>query len=381
MRLPTKRGSIDEERATRQICDAIDQGVNYIDTAVPYHGGESKRFIGRALLGGYGERVKLTTKLPPWSVKSRKDMDRILDIQLKKLLTDHIDYYLLHSLEAGQWKKLLDLGVLEFLDSAKAAGKIQNAGFSFHGDRQIFRDIIDAYPWFFCQIQYNFLWMRPTRPEPRDSCTQHRRISQSWLWNRCGAACWLGKLPKEVEQIYAQAGMKRSAAVWALRWVWNYPAVTVVLSGMNDEQHIAENLKTCEDAFPGSMTPDELATVEAMAGAYRRLMKVGCTGCGYCMPCPFGVNIPQCFSQYNDYSMGGNRLMTHGIYGMMLMGGMTGTPADASLCQSCGKCTKACPKEIAVPGKLNNVRSTLDGLRTRLLLPFGRLMFSSEVKE
>ena len=141
----------------RQIRDAIDQGINYIDTAVPYHGGESERFLGRALQDGYREKVKLATKLPPQSVNTREDMDRILDIQLKKLKTDHIDYYLLHGLNDGQWKKLRDLGVLEFLDKAKADGRIRNAGFSFHGDRKTFKEIIDAYDWVFCQIQYNFL--------------------------------------------------------------------------------------------------------------------------------------------------------------------------------------------------------------------------------
>lgn len=380
MRLATKRGSIDEERATRQIRDAIDQGVNYIDTAVPYHGGESERFLGRALLGGYREKVKLATKLPPWSVKTREDMDRILEIQLKKLQTDHIDYYLLHSLEAGQWKRLLDLGVLEFLESAKAAGKILNAGFSFHGDHRTFEEIIDAFPWVFCQIQYNFL------DETNQAGTEglHYAASKNiavMVMEPLRGGMLAEKLPEEVEQIYGRAKVKRSAAAWALRWIWNHPEVTVVLSGMNDEQHIAENLKTCEDALSGSMTADELATIEAVAGVYRRLMKVGCTGCGYCMPCPFGVNIPQCFSQYNDYSMGGNRLMTRGMYGMMLMGGMSGTRADASLCRSCGRCTEACPQKIAIPEELKKVRSTLGGLRTKVLLPFARMIFSSEVKE
>ena len=183
MRLPTKRMKIDEERATRQIRDAIDSGINYIDTAVPYHGGESERFLGRALSEGYREKVKLATKLPPWSVKTRGDMDRILDIQLKKLRTDHIDYYLLHSLEAGQWKRLLDLGVLEFLDSAKAEGRIRNAGFSFHGDRRTFKEIIDAYDWVFCQIQYNFL------DELNQAGTEGLRYAAAWSWSRSGAGC------------------------------------------------------------------------------------------------------------------------------------------------------------------------------------------------
>ena len=379
MRLATKRLSIDEERATRQIRDAIDHGINYIDTAVPYHGGESERFLGRALQGGYREKVKLATKLPPWSVKTREDMDRILDIQLKKLQTDHIDYYLLHSLEASQWKRLIELGVLEFLDSAKAAGKIRNAGFSFHGDRKTFKTIIDAYDWVFCQIQYNFL------DEMNQAGTEGLRYAASkniavMVMEPLRGGMLAGKLPNDVEQEYREAGTKQSAAAWALRWVWNHPEVTVVLSGMNDENHIAENLKICEDTLPGSMTADDLATVEKAAATYRKLIKVGCTGCAYCLPCPFGVNIPQCFSMYNDYSMGLNRTMTRGFYGLQLMGGM-GIPADASLCRNCGKCITACPQKIAIPEELKKVRSTLGGLRTKIMIPIIRLMFSSKVKE
>jgi len=380
MRLATKRMSIDEERAKRQIRLAIDNGVNYIDTAAPYHGGESERFLGRALQGGYREKVKLATKLPPFSVKTREDMDRILGIQLKKLQTDRIDYYLLHGLEASQWKKLFDLGVLEFLDSAKAAGKIRNAGFSFHGDRKTFKEIIDAYDWVFCQIQYNFL------DETNQAGTEGLRYAAAkniavMIMEPLRGGMLAGKLPKEVEQIYHSAGTKRSSAAWALRWVWNHPEVTVVLSGMNDENHIAENLKTCENALPGSMTAGELATMEEVAGMYRKLIKVGCTGCAYCMPCPSGVNIPQCFSIYNDYYMGNNSLITRGMYGMMLMGAMGAPPTDASLCRNCGNCTKACPQKIAIPEELKKVRSTLGGLRTKIIIPFVKLMFSTEVKE
>ena len=379
MRLPTKRLGIDEERAMRQIRDAIDHGVNYIDTAVPYHGGESERFLGRALRDGYRERVKLATKLPPWSVKTREDMDRILDIQLKKLQTDHIDYYLLHSLEAHQWKRLLGLGVLEFLDSAKAAGKIRNAGFSFHGDRKTFKEIIDAYDWTFCQIQYNFL------DETNQAGTEGLRYAASkniavMIMEPLRGGMLAGKLPKDVERVYRDAGTKRSAAEWALRWVWNHPEVTVVLSGMNDEAHIAENVKTCENALPGSMTADELSTMGKVAETYRKQIKVGCTGCAYCMPCPFGVNIPQCFSLYNDYFMGSNRMMCRGFYGMQLMGGM-GNAADASLCRNCGKCVQACPQKIAIPEELKKVKSTLGGLTTKLMIPFVKLMFSPKVKE
>jgi len=379
MRLPTRMGRIDEERATRQIRGAIDQGVNYIDTAVPYHGGESERFLGRALQDGYREKVKLATKLPPPSIQTREDMDRILDIQLKKLRTDHIDYYLLHGLEANQWKKLFDLGVLEFLDSAKAAGKIRNAGFSFHGDRKTFREIIDAYDWVFCQIQYNFL------DETNQAGTEGLRYAASknvavMIMEPLRGGMLAGKLPAEIQQIYARAPVQRSAAAWALRWVWNHPEVTVVLSGMNDEKHVAENIEVCRTAFPGAMSEAELATIAEVAASYRRHVKVGCTGCAYCMPCPSGVNIPMCFSLYNDYHMGTSSLLTRGMYGAMLMGGM-GVRADASLCRDCGKCAKACPQKIAIPSELKNVNSTLGGLRTKILMPIVRMMFSSEVKE
>jgi predicted aldo/keto reductase-like oxidoreductase len=380
MRLATRMGRVDEERVTQQIRGAIDSGVNYVDTAVPYHGGESERVLGRILKDGYREKVKLATKLPPWSVSSREDMDKILDIQLKKLQTGHIDYYLLHGLEANHWKHLFDLGALDFLDKAKAAGRIRNTGFSFHGDRKTFKEIIDSYDWTMCQIQYNFL------DETNQAGTDGLRYAASknlavMIMEPLRGGMLAGKLPAEVRQIYAWAPVQRSAAAWGLRWVWNHPEVTVVLSGMNDEQHIAENIATCQTAFPGSMSEAELATIAEVAGAYRRLMKVGCTGCAYCMPCPSGVNIPQCFSLYNSYFTSGERMTTRGMYGGTLMGGISGTRSDASLCRDCGKCVKACPQKIAIPSELKKVNRTLGGLRTKLLMPIVRMMFKSEVKE
>ena len=380
MRLPTRMGKIDEKRAMRQIRGAIDQGLNYIDTAVPYHGGESERFVGRVLQDGYREKVKLATKLPPQSVNTREDMDRILDIQLKKLKTDHIDYYLLHGLEANQWKKLFNLGVLEFLDTVKASGKIRNAGFSFHGDRRTFKEIIDAYDWTFCQIQYNFL------DETSQAGTEGLRYAASkniavMIMEPLRGGMLAASLPAEVQKIYDRAPVKRSAAAWGLRWVWNHPEVTVVLSGMNDEEHIAENIKTCQTAFPNAMSEAELATVAEVAGLYKRLMKVGCTGCAYCMPCPSGVNIPMCLSIYNDYYIGTSRMLARGMYGGMLMGGIMPGRSDASLCRECGKCANACPQHIAIPQEIKKVNSTLGGLRTKILMPIVRMMFSAEVKE
>lgn len=379
MRLPTKRGRIDEARATRLIRDAIDHGINYIDTAFPYHNGESEKFLGRALQDGYREKVKLATKLPPWSVNSREDMDKILAIQLKRLQTDCIDYYLLHSLMAGTWRKLLDLGVIEFLESARDAGKIHNIGFSFHGDRRTFREIIDAYDWEFCQIQYNIL------DEENQAGTDGLKYAASkgiavMIMEPLRGGALAADLPPEVTRIYRDADRQCSPAEWALSWVWNHPEVTVVLSGMNDEHHLTENLATCATSGPGSLTDQELHMMEEVKQVYRRLLQIPCTGCAYCLPCPFGVSIPQCFSYYNQYYMSGNRLMTRGFYGMQLMGGM-GTPAHASLCRECGVCVSRCPQHIQIPREMKKVSRTLDGWITRLIMILAKRMFTRPVSD
>jgi len=374
MRLPTKKGMIDEEHARMLIRLAIDNGVNYIDTAFLYHHGDSEKFLGRALQDGYRQKIKLATKLPPSEVHKREDMGAILDIQLKKLQTDSIDYYLLHGLEATSWKKLRDLGVLEFLDAAKAAGKIKNAGFSFHGDRQTFKEIIDGYDWVFCQIQYNFL------DEDIQAGTEglHYAASKNiavMVMEPLRGGLLTSRLPKEVKKIYDTAPKNRSAAEWGLRWVWNHPEVIVVLSGMNHENQVIENIKTCEDALPGAMTAGELAVVDEVAKTYTRLIKVGCNGCAYCMPCPSGVNIPLCFSLYNQYFITDRKLKTRVLYGLDLMG-ISDEPADASLCKNCGKCVKACPQQIAIPAELKKVSGHLGGLKTKILLPGITLVWS-----
>lgn len=379
MRLPSRRGRIDEERASQLIRDAIDQGVNYIDSAFSYHGGESEKVLGRILSDGYREKVKLATKLPPWMIHTREDMDKILSIQLQRLQTDCIDYYLLHSLNAGSWKKLQELGVFEFLESARKDGRITNIGFSFHGDRKTFKEIIDAYDWTFCQIQYNFL------DEENQAGTEGLQYAASQniaviVMEPLRGGILAGKLPKEVRNRYTQSGSSRSAAAWALSWVWNHPEVTVVLSGMNDEAHLAENIATCEEATPGFMTEADLNLIRDVSGTYMRMMKVGCTGCSYCMPCPFGVNIPMCFYFYNQYHMLSDKLITRAFYGMQLMGGMS-TPAHASLCRQCGKCISQCPQHIEIPDEMKKVARKMDGWQTKIICMIAKRMLGSSAEE
>lgn len=377
MRLPTKHGRVDEKRAKNLIRTAIDNGINYIDTAFPYHGGESEKFLGRALSDGYREKVKLATKLPPWEVHKREDMDKILDIQLQRLQTGQIDYYLLHALNANTWTDLQSLGVIEFLERAKSSGKIKNIGFSFHGDRRTFFEIINAYDWTFCQIQYNFLDEENQAGKEGLQYAASRNIAVMIMEPLRGGM--LAKnLPNDVDKLYHNAEKKRTAAGWGLAWVLNHPEVTVVLSGMSDERQLKENLSTCETAVPGFLTGKELGMMNEVKATFKNLMKVGCTGCSYCMPCPFGVNIPQCFYHYNQYHMIGNRMITRGYYAMQLMGGM-GEPAHASLCRNCGKCKEACPQRIAIPDELKMVSKTLDGWQTRIILSIAKRMFRSKV--
>lgn len=362
MRLPSKEdGSIDEERATKQVRYAIDQGVNYVDTAWPYHMGQSEPFLGRALAEGYREKVKLATKLPSWLIQSREDMDKFLNAQLEKLKTDHIDYYLVHALVGELWDNVEKLGVVDFLDKAKTDGRIRNAGFSFHGAAEDFNRIVDAYDWDFCQIQYNFL------DEKNQAGTKGLEYAASKnlgviIMEPLRGGYLANPVPSAVQEIWDEASVKRTAAEWALRWIWNHPEVTVVLSGMNEEIHIEENLTVADKAYPNSLTETELKLVKRVEQKYRELMKVGCTGCRYCMPCPAGVNIPLCFETYNNLYVSSNPDETKFMYAARLGGilSIEGTEF-ASQCVECEKCLEKCPQQIEIPTILKSVVEELEG--------------------
>jgi predicted aldo/keto reductase-like oxidoreductase len=359
MRLPRKGVGVDVERSVKQIRYAIDQGVNYLDTALIY--GSSETVVGNALADGYREKVRLATKLPLMQVKKREDMDKLLDVQLQNLKTDHIDYYLMHALTVAEWGRLKGLGITDFIQQAKKDGRIRHIGFSSHNGTLDFKQLIDDYAWDFCQIQYNIL----------DETNQAGKEGLQYAASKGLGVVIMEPLrggslaktpPKTVQAIWAEADVKRSPAEWALRWVWNNPEVTVVLSGMNDERHIEENLKAADESPPGSLTEKELLLVGRVKDEYRKLMKVGCTGCHYCLPCPAGVNIPACFEYYNNLTLG-SPMMAKIMYMTTVGGGLDGSGKKgyASQCKNCKKCVKACTQHIDIPLQLKDAANAMEG--------------------
>ena len=352
MRLPLMGGKpsdIDEAEAVRMIRHAIDSGVNYIDTAYPYHGGASEPLVAKALGDGYRQKVRLATKLPSWLVKERPDMERYLNEQLQRLKTESIDLYLLHSLDKSTWEKLVGLGVFEVMDGFRKSGKIKYMGFSFHDDAKTFMKICDSYDWDFCQIQFNYM-----DEQEQAGIEGLKHAAAKGLGVVIMEPLRGGKLanqpPEKIRRIWDEAEVKRSPADWGLRWVWNHPEVSVVLSGMSTYEQVEQNLSAAESGFPDSLTGEELRLIGRVRDAFRSGSKVGCTGCGYCMPCPFGVNIPRNFSIYNEaYAYNAFEEKKKKYRGEFEK------KEWASNCRRCGKCEKACPQKIPVRECLKQV--------------------------
>jgi len=382
MRLPVRDGRIDEIRAIRQIRHAIDHGVNYLDTAWPYHGGASEPLLGKALQAGYRDRVKVATKLPSWMINCRADMDRFLSDQLEKLETGRIDYYLLHALNGTMWDSLEGLGVADFLERAKADGRIVNAGFSFHGLAEDFIRIVDAYPWDLCQIQYNFLDQKNQAGTAGLKYAAAKNLGVIVMEPLRGGNLGLATPPPAVAEIWKASHPERTPAEWALRWIWNHPEVTVVLSGMNEEAHIAENISVAASARADALTREELEIVERVSRKYRELMQVGCTGCGYCMPCPSDVLIPGCFETYNKMHMFGETEAVKFSYALRMSGLLDdGKPKYASLCVGCGECLDKCPQHIPVPEFLAKVAAGMEDAEMEKRLAVIRKMFEEEQRQ
>jgi uncharacterized protein len=365
MRLPVIGGRmecIDVPLATEMLHYALDHGVNYVDTAFMYHGssfdapGNSEGFLGEALAGGYREKVLVATKLPPWQVKSREDMDRVLAGQLERLRTDHVDCYLLHGLDATAWSKLADLRVLEFLEAAKADGRIRYAGFSYHDGAPAFAPIVDAYDWDFCQIQYNYM---DTEFQAGTAGLAH--AAEKGLGVVVMEPLKGGRLsspvPAPIQALWDTAANTRTATEWALRFVWDDPRVSMLLSGMSSMEQVVENVEIASRAEAGLLEPGEVALIEQVREAFRARTPVDCTGCRYCLPCPQGITIPFVLGCLNAAALF-DAIETEQVgYNIGIMLKQT---APASACVECGQCEEACPQQLEIVKELANASRLFD---------------------
>jgi hypothetical protein len=358
MRLPTRdnkpmSGEVDENESVRLIRSAIDRGVNYVDTAYPYHNGNSEIVTGKALGSGYRDKVKLATKSPLWFIKSDADFDTFLNEQLKKLQTDHIDFYLMHGVGKERWENtVLKFGLLEKAEKAIADGKVGHLGFSFHDGPESFKPIVDAYDrWEFCQIQYNYM-----DTENQAGTAGLRYAASKGLAVIVMEPLLGGKLanpPADVRKIFEEYGTKPPAQ-YALQWVWGQPGVTFLLSGMNRMQQLDENLQAADLLSAEPLSPEDLKLIERVRSAFLERAAVPCTKCGYCLPCPQGVNIPGVLELYNNGIIYGDMSASRFVYGRFFQ-----EAERASACIQCGECVEKCPQGIEISKLMPSVHEKL----------------------
>lgn len=355
MRLPTIGGnsaSIDEEHATQMIHYALDHGVNYIDTAYGYHEGESERFLGRVLRGPYRDKARLATKLPCWLVKARSDFDRLFEEQRARLGREAVEFYLLHGLDRETWAQVRDLGVLDWAERAKADGRIGFFGFSFHDEYPVFQEIVDAYEgWDFCQIQYNYMDVDYQAGERGLRYAAERGLGVVVMEPLRGGL--LARPPAPVARVFAQSQEGWTPAEWALHWLWDQPEVSVVLSGMSTLGQVVENVASASCSGPGTLGPRRRAVIDQARNAYRSLRPIPCTGCGYCLPCPAGVAIPQVLD------LGNRAVMYCDVDGARLEYLMLAEGERADRCTACGQCEERCPQHIPVSDWLRRAHNLL----------------------
>ncbi len=357
MRLPQIQAAdgstiVNEEEAIRMIRHAADHGINYFDTAYGYHGGTSEIILGKALQDGYRERVKIATKLP-----SRKydDFAACFSEQISKLQIDHLDVYLLHGLNKSRWEQVKELKLLSFLDKLKDKGKITCAGFSFHDGTDLFKEIIDAYDWDMCQIQFNYVDENYQAGMQGLKHAAAKGVSVVAMEPLKGGLL-AQNVPDEVRDTFESAPVKRTPAEWGLRWLGNLPEVTVVLSGVSTMEQLKENIELFQSPLTGTATDDEAKVMARAKEIYDEKIKVGCTACGYCMPCPSGVNIPNVFKSYNSVAIGGKVESYRKNYAKQ-----TKNKADASYCTECGECEEVCPQNLQIIQQLTEAHAVLAG--------------------
>lgn len=352
MRFPTNaEGKIDRELAEAMMDKAIAAGVNYIDTAYPYHGGESELFVGEVLKKYDRDSFYLATKLPLWAVHSLEDVDKLFNEQLSKLQTDYVDFYLMHAMNRDKWHNMLELGVVERLEELKAEGKIRYLGFSFHDSYEAFEEILNYRDWDFCQIQLNYMDVNDQAGMKGYKLAEEKQVPLVIMEPIKGGM--LANYGGDIADVFHALDKDASFASFALRWVATLPNVKVVLSGMSTMEQVDDNLKTFGDFKP--MSEEELATVDRVVDILNNRVQNGCTGCSYCMPCPAGVNIPRNFRIWNTYHMYQN-------YNTVKWNWETEMPDNerANKCIECGKCEAICPQALNIREDLKRVMEDLE---------------------
>ena len=357
MRFQRSGGSIDMAEAERELVAAIDAGVNYFDTAYIYPGSEAA--IGEIFAkNNVREKIYIATKLPHYLIKSREGMERLFKEHLKRLKTDYIDYYLMHMLTDVQtWEKLKKLGILEFLEEKKKAGAIRQIGFSYHGNTDMFCKLVDAYDWDFCQIQYNYM-DEHSQAGRRGLQYAHEKGLPVIIMEPLRGGKLVNRLPQKALEIFENYPVKRTPAQWAFRWLWDQKEVTCVLSGMNSMEMLSDNVKTASETEIGELSEKEQQMLKQVVSAINAGMKVGCTGCGYCMPCPKGVDIPGAFAAYNRLASEGKFA---GLKEHFMCSAARQDSTAAYNCIGCGKCESHCPQGIRIRQELKNVQKSLEG--------------------
>ena len=346
MRLPVINGdmnNIDEDAAIKLIRQAIDGGVTYVDTAWGYHGGNSEPLVAKALADGYREKVQLATKLPVWLVEQPSDLDKYLDLQLEKLQTDHIEFDLMHALNAKTWKNIKENGVFDFIPKIKKDGRAKLVGFSFHDKYEVFEDIVTSYDWDFCQIQYNLL------DEDYQAGLKGLKLAAGRglgiiIMEPLRGGGLTANIPENIQQAWDSILPKRTPADWSLSWLWNQKEVGVILSGMTEPWHVSENIEIASRSGVNTLNTQQNDQLMKVRDLYHERIIVNCTQCAYCMPCPHGVNIPGCFQFLNQGSMLNNWDEGKRLYNILVK-----DVQKASNCIACGECLEKCPQQIPIP--------------------------------
>lgn len=353
----TKTGrSIDIGKAEREILSAFQKGVNYFDTAYLYPGSEAA--LGEILKrNNLREKLNIATKLPLYLVRKSENIDKYFDEQLKRLQTNYVDYYLMHMLtDIAEWEKLKRFGIVEWIDGKKKSGQIKNIGFSYHGNTEMFLKILDAYDWDFCQIQYNYV-DETSQAGRRGLEAAGKKGIPVIIMEPLRGGKLVDLLPETAKKLIAENERKWSPAELAFRWLWDQPEVTCVLSGMNSLEMVEENARIASDTEIGSFTETDFKLFESVKREIETKTKVGCTGCGYCQPCPQGVDIPAVFKCYNTLYTENRK---EGRHAYTILCGMRKKPSGASKCIGCGKCEQHCPQHIKIRQELKNAQRELE---------------------